>query len=697
MEMNALSASSLHLPLSSCLDFLLLFPDFVHFLASTTMSFPPTSQNARLLARVEELSRRPSTPLSTPGSPDHGNSGMPPLPQDSDTASSTGSVSGELDREGSTTSLKIDTTLPPSPVILSPLWSPSTASPVSPVPPPGWFHDLTATGDEPQSKSTRSHARVGDPFGQSSPPISSTLGFPNRGNSDTPPLPQDSDVTFITGSVFRKFDREGSTTSLKIDTKFPQSPVITVETPPWSPDEIQVEPPSGPPSEAPSPSGWVGGSLPQGGLLSPDRAAAPLPGWVGGCLPQSGLLSPDHAAAPLPGWFSSSQTSEVEQLRRDLVASTSQIIELQQRDEARLTELAAARGEIDQLRRELRELSSVRDELRIFQSQSTEIQQRYDEQLKEIRLAVLERQSQPLAMQRFFAVADTHANKIITRMLQQLNANAQLLAKNMAECIIEYFEPQATTMSEEQISTAQRISEYLGETLTGYLGRNERDSVALYLPIAFQAYLVCLLRRIMSSWTTEKRTNDVISEIYERLQKSGESCGSNGINFSAHGRNTETETQTIAGRWRSLTRTYMVPTHRNNPNHIVMAAVEGLSDIVVVAGCATSVAGARSTVSSKFEDRISFILATVGTFSKMIWETISADFKVFAVAPVEKFERAMMEEDTGQIMPRGTSMTQRVLSSTHLGLTKRIRLESGKEDISTVIKAKVVLEPFPDR
>ena len=215
----------------------------------------------------------------------------------------------------------------------------------------------------------------------------------------------------------------------------------------------------------------------------------------------------------------------------ELQSSTAATASLTAEVERLRCDLAAARTDLDQLYRELRELNSVRDELRIFRSQSTEIQQRYDEQLKEIRLAVLERQSQPLAMQRFFAVADTHANKIITRMLEQLNANVQLIAKNMAECMIEDFEPQAMTMTEEQISAAQRVSEYIGETLTGYLGRNERDSVALYLPIAFQAYLVYLLRRIVSSWTTEKRTNDVIGEIYERLQRSGESCASNGINL----------------------------------------------------------------------------------------------------------------------------------------------------------------------
>ena len=171
----------------------------------------------------------------------------------------------------------------------------------------------------------------------------------------------------------------------------------------------------------------------------------------------------------------------------------------------------------------------MREELRIFQSQVIEIQQRYEEQLSEIRLAVLERQSQPLAMQRFFAVADTHANKIIIQMLQQLNENIQLIAANMAECMIEYFQPQVTTMSEEQISATLRVSECIGQALTGYLGRKERNDVASYLPTALQAYLVYHLYWIISSWSTAKGRNDVIDEIYERLQKSGESCASNGI------------------------------------------------------------------------------------------------------------------------------------------------------------------------
>ena len=166
--------------------------------------------------------------------------------------------------------------------------------------------------------------------------------------------------------------------------------------------------------------------------------------------------------------------------------------------------------------------------------------------------------------------------------------------------------------------------------------------------------------------------------------------------FSTHGRKIGTETQTTAGRWRSLTRTYVVPTYRSSANTLTSATMAGLSDVVVAAGCLKTAAAARVVVESKFEDRISFILSTAGNFSKIVGEIISADFNVFVVRPVEKFDGTMMEVDKGQRIPSRTAMNQKVLSSTHIGLTKRIRLESGREDTSTVVKAKVVLESLLD-
>ena len=253
------------------------------------------------------------------------------------------------------------------------------------------------------------------------------------------------------------------------------------------------------------------------------------------------------------------KTEELEQLRRDLATSTPRIAELQQRDEARSAQLASMRRDLEQLRsdlstassqlreslqryeaqeeklasthkdlerlrRESRELTAVRDELRAFQSQATKNQELYEEQLKALR-SVAERPPQLLPMQRFFTVADAYGNKIIIQMLQQLNENVQLITKNMAECLVEDIQAQTASLTEEQISATQRITECIGQILTGCLGKKERNDVALHLQIAFQAYLVYHLCRIISSWTTAKEHNDLINEIYKRLQKSGgKSC-----------------------------------------------------------------------------------------------------------------------------------------------------------------------------
>lgn len=82
----------------------------------------------------------------------------------------------------------------------------------------------------------------------------------------------------------------------------------------------------------------------------------------------------------------------------------------------------------------------------------------------------------------------------------------------------------------------------------------------------------------------------------------------------------------------------------------------------------------------------------------MIGEVVSGDFEVLAIRPVKVFEESTMEEDTddyeGQAMPNGAATSQKVLCSTHLGMTKRMQLESGEKDTLTVMKAKVLLESF---
>ena len=229
------------------------------------MTAPPTPQRkSTFRSRVGGAIRRSSTTFSIPGLPVRTSSSTPPPPQDSDTVSVTGSASGKLDQEGSTTSVsKIDTIPPvsvsstPSPILESPA---REAAALAAEPQPAVAKAPSSLADEvPKadaaskqgSTPTQSVTEAPTPPAAESvpaeaPPISqrkstfrSRLGgamrrsstafivpsLPNR-ESSSAPSPRDSDAASVTGSVSGKPDREGSETSVnKIDTTPIQPPV----------------------------------------------------------------------------------------------------------------------------------------------------------------------------------------------------------------------------------------------------------------------------------------------------------------------------------------------------------------------------------------------------------------------------------------------------------------------------------------
>ena len=151
----------------------------------------------------------------------------------------------------------------------------------------------------------------------------------------------------------------------------------------------------------------------------------------------------------------------------------------------------------------------------------------------------------------------------------------------------------------------------------------------------------------------------------------------------------------MSGRWRSLTRTYISASWMSDSNTLTSRIIAGLSDVVVVAGCAASTDAASSKISS-FKDKISSIISTARRLNDMIAKVVSADFIVTAPSPLELFQETTMEEDVDdydQGKTGGAAVGQKVMCSTQLGMTKRVQWESRKE-VLTAVKAKVVLESF---
>ena len=146
------------------------------------MAAPPTPQRkSTFRSRVGGAIRRSSTAFSIPGLPNRGSSSTPPPPQDSDTASIVGSVSGKLDREGSTTSLnKIDTTPPQPPVPISSAPSPIPESPA---------REAAATAAEPQLAAAKAPSPLANEVPKADT-ASKQGSTPPRSVSGTPPPPE---------------------------------------------------------------------------------------------------------------------------------------------------------------------------------------------------------------------------------------------------------------------------------------------------------------------------------------------------------------------------------------------------------------------------------------------------------------------------------------------------------------------------
>ncbi|KAG9315442.1 WD40-repeat-containing domain protein [Chiua virens] len=320
-------------------------------------------------------------------------------------------------------------------------------------------------------------------------------------------------------------------------------------------------------------------------------------------------------------------------------------------------------------------LISVRNDIRTSQSGLHEIYQRHSDQSRDLTFASAVAESQlelPTTQhfQQFIADSDEYAQKAIIQTLESLNADIQENATLIAEYFINHLQ---SPVEEEQLSAMRRVSESIPQMLLDCLGpKMLRDNLFMYLPTAFRAYITCYLHWMISSWTMDRRKDKIFDEIYERSQ--------------------ELESQELAAGWRSLTYTHTF-TFTSDTNTLISDIVGELSDIVVAAGCGASAATVRSKMSSMFHSRILSIISIAETLRNLIGGAVGANFEVFAVRAAQVFDEVKMEVDCrkGQARPGRTFKGQRVLCTTHLGLSQEIVTPSGQRNTLMVSKAKVLL------
>ncbi|KAG9318034.1 WD40-repeat-containing domain protein [Chiua virens] len=203
---------------------------------------------------------------------------------------------------------------------------------------------------------------------------------------------------------------------------------------------------------------------------------------------------------------------------RQIATLTTELAHLKDSASIKMYELAAVRRKLDQLPDVSRELLSVRHDLRTSKTRVEEIQQQHSFHSTAIISTVAARQPKLSDIQHFITVSDVHAEYAIIQTLDRLNSLVQLTSIFMARSLINNHH---SSVAEEQSSAVRRASQYIAPSLVRYLATMSRDSVAMYLPVAFRAHIFSRLSYIISSWTVGRGHDKVLGGVYDRVQESG--------------------------------------------------------------------------------------------------------------------------------------------------------------------------------
>ncbi|KAF9218709.1 hypothetical protein BS17DRAFT_719808 [Gyrodon lividus] len=342
-------------------------------------------------------------------------------------------------------------------------------------------------------------------------------------------------------------------------------------------------------------------------------------------------------------------------------------------------------------------------------ARAAEFKQRFDAQSEELKrareessalkkefhqvLTLLEdRTSELKGAQSFLTTADAFSGSEVINTLQRLNAEVLQSTAFMAESMVELFDPWMTmreSRTDEQAAGGTRASAKIGGVIAHFLGTKKHKDDPILIQIAFQAYLTYMLRWIACSWIIggEEEHDLFIDTIYQSVR--------------------DKEAQAISGRWRALTRAHVPHTQFDELQltfKIATKMISDLSDILLTAGCTTSKSDIASGLSSKFREKISFLVSLAIRVNKIIGEDVtSGDLEVLVVPPGTAFDGTMMEdsyEDGSSQRARG-GRVPKVLCATDLGLRKKTRVgmvgEKEKQwEITVLLKPKVALESVVD-
>ncbi|KAI5991785.1 hypothetical protein EDC04DRAFT_2587261 [Pisolithus marmoratus] len=292
-----------------------------------------------------------------------------------------------------------------------------------------------------------------------------------------------------------------------------------------------------------------------------------------------------------------------------------------------------------------------------------------------------DRTSELKGAQSFLTTADAFSGTEVLNTLQRLNSEILQHTAFIAESMIESYMPdKVPVQTEEQMAGANRVTGVIGRAIVHFLGAKKHKDDPILVQIAFQAYFAHVLQWIARAWNIagDETQNRLIDQIYERVR--------------------DTEAQAISGRWRALTRANVPRRQRDElqlTSLLTTKVLSGLADILLVAGCNASQTELVKALSSKFSEKVSFLVTLAVRVNKIVGEDVtSGDLEVLTVPPASLFDPASMEDVYNEA---ASGAGARVLCTTDLGLRKRVRVSTTGEKekqwaVTILLKPKVALE-----
>ncbi|PIL34584.1 hypothetical protein GSI_03363 [Ganoderma sinense ZZ0214-1] len=348
--------------------------------------------------------------------------------------------------------------------------------------------------------------------------------------------------------------------------------------------------------------------------------------------------------------------------------------------EERVKQIQAALTKTEQdLRRTNEQVYEAEHRINELQTALTRSQQelcRTNDELRDT-AALLDRRSAELRdAQAYLSHPDDVADAEVLHLVERINSRIFQTAASIADAFQSQYGKQKDIQASQEAAT--RVRGFLGSKLLHALSTVDYSRDPSVVQTALQAAFVSFVAWLCATWDfgATGRKN-ALPKIYQHIRK--------------------TEQQSVAGRWRALSRTYvkmLVENGEDSESIEVHELVRDIADILLVCGVVAEPQNLHTEIGSTYADALREVIHLSFEVQRIAGEVIiSRDLQIFTARRGKPFDPSRMIDKWGD--PKKTphaEETHPVLCTTQLGLVRE-EIKATEGGVGGEIVAVVLLEP----